>query len=240
MKKIISLAIVVQAALAFAAGPGSALGKPRPDSILKPDTQKGKIVFVNAQKDENVTKWAGEHVSYIGEFLRITTEIKNGTFDLQKPDLQGDATVFIVDDEKLPMSLVACEAKWAMVNVNSLKTDKPVFHEARVKKMIIRVFSTLCGAACSQYPHSYTSSATKAEDVDTFATTEFVVDVAAKIPRYIEAFGVRQGLYYPYSRACKEGWAPAPTNDLQKATWNRVHELPTNPIKIEFDPKTDK
>ena len=31
--------------------------------------------------------------------------------------------------------------------------------------------------------------------------------------------------------------APAPTNEFQKAVWDKVHAIPQNPMKIEFDPK---
>jgi hypothetical protein len=40
-----------------------------------------------------------------------------------------------------------------------------------------------------------------------------------------------------YAKACKEGWAPQPTNDVQKAIWDKVHAMPATPMKIEFDPK---
>jgi hypothetical protein len=43
-------------------------------------------------------------------------------------------------------------------------------------------------------------------------------------------------------KACQEGWAPAPTNDVQKAIWEKVKaeksEKPSKPIKVNYDPKT--
>ncbi len=39
-----------------------------------------------------------------------------------------------------------------------------------------------------------------------------------------------------YRRACQEGWAPAPTNDVQRAIWEQVRadkeRGPTKPITI--------
>ena len=39
-----------------------------------------------------------------------------------------------------------------------------------------------------------------------------------------------------YREACQEGWAPQPTNDVQKAIWEQVkadkERGPTNPITI--------
>ena len=44
-----------------------------------------------------------------------------------------------------------------------------------------------------------------------------------------------------YKTACREGWAPAPTNDVQKAIWDKVHAMPTEPIKIKpEEKKTEK
>ena len=44
-----------------------------------------------------------------------------------------------------------------------------------------------------------------------------------------------------YKRACEEGWAPAPTNDIQKAIWERAkadkERGPSNPIEIPMPKK---
>ena len=40
--------------------------------------------------------------------------------------------------------------------------------------------------------------------------------------------------------ACREGWASAPTNDVQKAIWDKVRAIPDKPLTIEYDPKKDK
>ena len=45
---------------------------------------------------------------------------------------------------------------------------------------------------------------------------------------------------FTHKKACQEGWAPAPTNDVQKAIWEKVHAIPDKPMTIEFDPKKDK
>ena len=47
-----------------------------------------------------------------------------------------------------------------------------------------------------------------------------------------------------YHKACEEGWAPAPTNEVQKAIWEQVkadkERGPTNPIKIEPPKKGER
>lgn len=50
-------------------------------------------------------------------------------------------------------------------------------------------------------------------------------------------FKMKRSRMVPYELACEQGWAPAPTNDIQKAIWEKVHSVPKNPMKIEFDSK---
>ena len=59
----------------------------------------------------------------------------------------------------------------------------------------------------------------------------------AKMQKMWNRFGVSKERRVPYRVACQQGWAPAPTNDYQKAVWEEVHAVPSDPMKIEFDPK---
>ena len=52
--------------------------------------------------------------------------------------------------------------------------------------------------------------------------------------------GVQLIRFASYDQACREGWAPQPTNDIQKAVWDEVHAIPTKPLKIEYNEKRDK
>ena len=77
--------------------------------------------------------------------------------------------------------------------------------------------------------------AAKVEDLDT--VEEFIpVDIPPRYTTYLEKIGVTPAYEKFYYLACKEGWAPQPTNEIQQAIWNRVKERkergPTNPIHI--------
>ena len=100
-----------------------------------------------------------------------------------------------------------------------------------------RAFALLCGASNSQYPRALTRGIINEQDLDKNPDIQLPVDVLARFRTYMEPLGVKPSVLVPYRRACEEGWAPAPTNDVQKAIWNRVHAAPKNPMKIEFDPK---
>ena len=201
--------------------------------------QRGKLVIVNAQKTAEVA-WLKEVADRFAGLVKITAEVTEGSFDLAKPELKGEATVYVVDDPKLPMSLIAPEAKWAMVNVSPLKSDKPVFYTERVKKELTRGVAYLLGAANSTYPNCLLGCVTKAEDLDRYMGTRLPVDVEGKFVKYVPGLGIVPYKRTTYRKSIEEGWGAQPTNDAQKAIWQQVHELPSNPITIKYDPKRDK
>ena len=77
----------------------------------------------------------------------------------------------------------------------------------------------------------------KSTDLDKLLTDGFTFDMASSINENLQAMGIFPMRKITYVKACQEGWAPAPTNEYQKAIWDRVHSAPKNPMKIEFDPK---
>jgi hypothetical protein len=61
-------------------------------------------------------------------------------------------------------------------------------------------------------------------------------DMIDAIRRNMKARGITQTMISSYLKACEQGWAPAPTNDYQRAIWEKVkadkERGPTNPITI--------
>ena len=57
-------------------------------------------------------------------------------------------------------------------------------------------------------------------------------------PLSLPYYGITPWYQTTYHKAVEEGWAPAPTNEYQKAIWDKVHAMPTAPIKIK--PETKK
>ena len=209
--------------------------------VVKPNTQKGEIVYVNCQSAAD-EKWIKDSASYFAEQSKFKISVKKGAFDLKAPKIEGNMSIFIVDDPALPPLLVAPENRWSMVNVAPLKAgngEKPAFLESRTRKELARAFAYLCGGVSSQYPGAATSNVTKTEDLDQIIELRLPLDFFQRFKSYMPAFGVTPAEQTTYRRACEEGWASQPTNDIQKAVWDKVHEVPTKPIKIEFDPKTD-
>ena len=67
------------------------------------------------------------------------------------------------------------------------------------------------------------------------------IDVSRGITYNMPRAGVTPWKVTTYKRACEEGWAPAPTNEYQQAIWDKVHAVPTEPLKIKYQkPATGK
>ena len=147
--------------------------------ITVPGSMKGKIVYVNAQT-RAPRKWLEQNAETFGEATKFAIEVVDGRFDFQTPQIRGEASLYIVDDEKLPPILSAPESRWAMVNVAPLAKgagEKPQFFAARVQKELTRGFSLLAGAQNSGYPDALVGCITKPEDLDRFADCRLPIDV---------------------------------------------------------------
>ena len=210
--------------------------------IVVPGSLKGKFVYVNAQKRAPV-KWLQDNAAVFHQSTKFAIEVAEGEFSFPNPKIQGEASLFVVDDESLPPILSAPESRWVMVNVAPLakgRGEKPQFFAARVQKELTRGFCLLAGAQNSSYPNALVGCITDPEQLDKFADCRLPVDVLSRFASYAQGYGISPANETTYRKACKEGWAPQPTNDYQKAIWDSFHELPTKPVKIEFDPKKGK
>lgn len=209
--------------------------------LNKPGTQQGEIFYVNCQSRVPLA-WIDESIAYFAKETKFRISLKDGgVFDLRNPKVEGNATLFVIDDATLPAILVAPENRWALVNVAPVaKERRPAYFEARVKKELTRGFSFLCGATNSQFPRALTRGIVDHADLDKNPDFGLPIDVLQRFRTYMETLGVQPAVVATYRKACQEGWAPAPTNEYQKAIWEKVRSIPAEPMRIEFDPKKDK
>lgn len=208
--------------------------------IARPETNKGKIVCVNCQSEVPEATLAEASTTF-RPLVMLPLEIERGKFTWPNPTISGNASLFVVDDESLPTLVSAPENRWAMVNIAPLRKGRGLeqaYFDARVKKEIVRGLALLAGAQNSTYPGSLMSCITDASQLDAFADSRLPVDVAKRFIPYIKGYSAIPAVEVTYKKACEEGWAPAPTNDVQKAIWDKVHALPTEPLKIR--PETKK
>ena len=202
--------------------------------LLKEGSMKGEICIVNCQTAAS-DDMLNASIAYLRKETRFNIQLKKGSFSLQKPVLQGDFSLFVVDQADVPTMLLAPESKWAVLNVAGLKEGRganPAFFKARVLKEMSRTFAGLCGAISSNYPDSLTTGIFTLEQLDRQEDQRLSVDVIGRLAMSMQQAGVTPAEYVPYRKACREGWAPSPTNDVQKAIWDEIHAIPDKPIKI--------
>ena len=260
MNKIIFAATAIAVAFAAQADTNAASTQPAPKERLntlerkakleavvnqrvggfleKPGTAKGSIVYVNCQQ-KAPKSWIDESIAYFCEVTKFKVNYAEGSFDIKSPKFDGEVAIFIIEDETLPPILVAPENKWALVNITPIaKEQRPIFFEQRTKKELSRAFAYLCGATGSKYERSLTRGITNQAELDKNYDYELPMDIVQRFWDYMKPLGVVPAQRATYLKACEEGWAPAPTNDVQKAIWDKVHAMPTEPIKIK--PETKK
>ena len=197
--------------------------------INAPDKEPG-ICFLNCQKDVppdrlEVALQRIRDTFHFSVYLR-DAEWKN------MPELADLAAtrkhavvVALVDSPAYPQLLTAPDDAWGIVNLAPLKADrpKPEVLEARVLKMMMRGFAVSIGGLWGTQMGDVLHSADTLQQLD--ANTGKVPGPMAFENIYTrgKALKVATGGTVSYRQACKEGWAPAPTNDLQRGVWNEFH-----------------
>lgn len=207
--------------------------------IVRPSS--GLFVAYNCQNRIDLSS-VQNGIKDVSTTLQIKAVVKshNSRFDFTEANdvmLSDKATacVFVIDDTICPVSLVAPENHWGMVNIAKLAKDNPEPDklQLRFEKQFARVSYILLGAWSSKMAISVLQPGIGLDGLDKVASTQIGPDTILSVHDYAEKIGFRSEKRVPYRVACKQGWAPPPTNEYQKAVWDEVYSIPTNPIKIK-------
>lgn len=197
--------------------------------LVKPGSYTGLIAIVN-----NQGKVPDAECEKVAALFAKNTRCN---FKVTKDPAGAKAVLTVIDDPKEPKILVAPMEGWAKVNVADIVGDLPTqeakdrFFAERARKLMIKALSMLCGGAASSYPGNI-MSASSVRQLDT-AKELFPIDVLQRFDKYLKTIGVTPKVMTTYRKAAQEGWAPAPTNDVQKKIWDYVHTIPSKPITIK-------
>jgi len=206
---------------------------------------KGHFAIVSAQKLYSKDDLAKYIKMYSGqmqfplEYREEDGAVSVASATQRRQSLNVDVAVFLVDDPALPMSLVAVEEKWAIINISKVieKGVEKSVNDKRLQREFSRTFKALFAGAEKAKDRM---AVAKSADLDQITSDPIDAQTLFGIINGLHSYGLVPPRTVPYRRACKEGWAPAPTNDVQKAIWKEVHEMPSKPIKIEYNEKRDK
>ena len=203
--------------------------------VVRPGTFTGKVAIISQQ-----SKLPDADCAAVAQLLAEQTQCNI----VAENDEKATIRLYLIDTPKEPVMLLAPEDHWGKLNIARMVDDLPgerakeKFFAPRTRKMIIKALSILMGGGSSQFPGNIMNAATMRE-LDQ-CQESVPVDMVDNYIAYLKAVGVKPAEKTTYRKACREGWAPQPTNEYQKAIWEQIHAIPDTPITIEFDPKKDK
>lgn len=205
--------------------------------LVCPGSGAGRIAFVNCQE-----KFGQNAIDDIAQQLRKLSRLNivavRGDAKLDPAEARkahgAEVTIVIADRPDGPLMLLAPEDCWGMVNVARIAAGERF--NAGCCKALLRTFGMLCGGGLSLQQGNVLSEVKLEKTYD--LQNVLPQDVTVRQLKFLAEMGVKPERRTTYRKACEEGWAPAPTNDVQKAIWDKVHEMPTEPIKIK--PETKK
>ena len=213
--------------------------------LVHPDSRKGSVTFIDTQTRADVSKPLDEFLGHFRRVLPINVKVMKAAagapLELKKKS-GSEFAIILVDDTNTPSTVIYPDDAYALINSAKFETglklpnDKDVYAR-RVAKGAMRAFVLLANGGGSRYPANV-GVVHNVQELD-LTQDKLPVDIQNAMKLYLEKAGVSALRRVPYQRAVQEGWAPQPTNDIQKAIWEKVHAIPQKPIKIEFDPKTD-
>ncbi len=202
---------------------------------------KGNSILIYNANTSLPHSWVNETALSIRKLVHIKVEAISGNNNQKKiPSKEYPAVISIINDEDSDATiLIAPEQNWATINLATLLKDKPSDDVAkmRVHKEIWRATAMAMGAANSMTQPCLMRQINSLKELD---NTRNILPSPQPINNMLEfsyKYNIPKIRRVTYKKACEEGWAPAPTNDVQKAIWDKVHAAPKNPMKIEFDPK---
>jgi hypothetical protein len=134
----------------------------------------------------------------------------------------GVVVVLIDDGEDAPSLSVFPEDRIAFINTGRVcKNAAGDVAQGRVEKELWRAVCFAAGGVNTPAAHCVLASAVlKPEDLDKLTASMANPEACAQIGRGAGKFGLGRVQKMTYRRACMEGWAPAPTNEYQKAIWD--------------------
>ena len=240
MKSVFAIA----GAVMFAAASAFADGDEDFGGLLEiPGSRKGKAAFAVTTDEiplSNVVASVKGLGQMLNEFNLVVEKTLPGTPEEIKKRLSANVVVIVQADDTTPTMLCSPDDHWAVVNVRALgrnlKTEraKARFLSGRCSKQIKRAFIASCGGINSSFPGNILSVVS----VDQLDVCDDVlpVDRIAAAQKHMRLMGLTEREFAYYEDAVEEGWAPAPTNAVQKKIWTDIKakqgKSPTNPIKI--------
>lgn len=217
--------------------------------LVNPPANAKALVFLDARPDrtpslENQVKSAEMSLGFAIDLKPVTLDAKacprNFAFDARKNG--AGAVVLVYERAGDPVLSTFPEDAVSLVNVAPLKADNP--GSKWLTRRIMTEFWRSIAFAMGGYATPGKMGGASLQPIFSLKDYESL-NGAGLSPMQIASLaeaktklGICSRNPVPYSRACREGWAPAPTNDVQKSIYKRFTD-PSARFNEEYKPKAD-
>lgn len=197
---------------------------------------KGEVVFLNAQK-RVAAEPLEKRIGTMAEYFRCKFLLKGWEKPITLANAAetlkacgANAAVFVVDDPTMPVTILSApETNWIFLNVAGLAADKPDATKLldRTRRELWRAAGFLLGNG-SVADVCVMKSVGSLKELDELGAEAPSSGPLIVMSRRLKQIGVEPYQRSSYSRALREGWAPMPTNEIQKAVYERYQEMKKN------------
>ena len=202
----------------------------RMGGILVREAGGPRVVILNAQKEvpESAVEAVATRVQMLMRFgvTVRTTDAKDPmtqvTRELAKGTNEVSAVVLLAKSGDQPSLLVAPDDRWATINVDALaKGAKDGRLAERTQKELWRGIALAVGGAGSISGKCVLGPAVGLSGLDGLGHAPGV-DALPRVAGAARRLGMQPFVLTTYRKAVEEGWAPQPTNDVQRAIWQEI------------------
>lgn len=139
-------------------------------------------------------------------------------------DAEIAAVICICNIHEAPALSIYPELRAAAINVAALKDDDMALTAERLRKELWRGFGFVFGGG---YTVAYPKAALRPissslAELDRNECVSISIDSMQSINKVMERWGMTPIKRTSYKRAVEEGWAPTPTNNIQKTIWEEA------------------
>lgn len=164
-----------------------------------------------------------EAVAYLRKVFRLPVREKEAADAVAaaKAEVADGAAiaVAVVDAPDMPSLSVFPTEQYGVVNAASLAAGDPALFAVRLRKEFLRCVAYTFGAGNSS-GKCVLKPARGVEGLDANPMLNYGPETLAAVMKSARERGMSMLRTVPYRRAVQEGWAPPPTNDIQRAVWD--------------------
>ena len=199
--------------------------------VLQPEQGPWMLVIDRQSRipEADVAKEVGHlRLVFKGPFREASERGEGGSMAAAAAAMDGlskgaGVVVVLADEAGYPSVTVAPSSQYGILNVAALDTDDAALLRERFHKELLRCAAYTFGLGNTSGGMCVMKPIRDMEGLDALEGRNIGPEALVQILRIAEERGRRPQRRVTYLKAVQDGWAPAPTNDYQRAIWDKFH-----------------